>query len=120
MIYSLHEPEVVCYSKGKAHQGVQILHPKSSTKDITEKEVKTRKRKIKRRSAIEPIISHLKSNHRMQRNFLKGVFGDAINLLMPASGFNFRKWIRKILFCIIQWHIWNSLYSFYVKKIACI
>lgn len=54
------------------------------------KSQKIRKNKIKRRSAIEPLISHLKSDHRMQRNFLKGALGDAINLLMAASGFNFK------------------------------
>jgi IS5 family transposase len=83
-------------------EGTEIVHPKSSKKDLTEKEIKRRKSKIKRRCAIEPIISHLKSDHRMQRNLLKGVVGDAINLLMAASGFNFRKWIRKIIFWLLQ------------------
>jgi IS5 family transposase len=63
-------------------QGTEIIHPKSSKKDLTEKEIKRRKSKIKRRSSIEPIISHLKYDHRMQRNFLKGVVGDAISDLL--------------------------------------
>ena len=44
----------------------------------------------KRRSAIEPIIGHLKHYGRMGRNFLKGVIGDILNPLISAIGFNMR------------------------------
>ena len=40
----------------------------------------------------------LKSNHQLNRNFLKGFDGDQINLLMAAAAFNFKKWIRKVNF----------------------
>jgi IS5 family transposase len=46
---------------------------------------------FKRRAAIEPIIGHLKSDHRMNRNHYKGVPGDAINATLSAAGFNLRK-----------------------------
>ena len=49
-----------------------------------------RKRK-KRRSAIEPKIGHLKSDNRMDRNFLKGKEGDRINALLAGIGANLRK-----------------------------
>jgi IS5 family transposase len=49
-----------------------------------------RKRK-KRRAAIEPKISHLKSDHRMGRNFLKGASGDRMNALLAGIGANIRK-----------------------------
>ena len=49
-----------------------------------------RKRK-KRRSAVEPIIGHLKSDHRMNRNHLKGHEGDRLNALLAGIGANFRK-----------------------------
>ena len=48
----------------------------------------------KRRNAIEPIIGHVKSDHRMSRNFLSGVFGDDINAILSGCGFNFRKLLR--------------------------
>ncbi|EKN86633.1 hypothetical protein LEP1GSC027_0316, partial [Leptospira interrogans str. 2002000624] len=54
--------------------------------------------------AIEPVISHLKQDHNMIRNFLKGKEGDRINAILSAAGFNFSKLIRaffaisKILF----------------------
>jgi len=49
-----------------------------------------RKRK-RRRSAIEPVIGHLKADHRLDRCFLKGRLGDATNLIGSAAGFNVRK-----------------------------
>ena len=49
-----------------------------------------RKRR-RRRSAIEPKISHLKSNHRMGRCFLARLCGDAINAVLAAAGANLRK-----------------------------
>ncbi|TQE62184.1 hypothetical protein FF021_20880 [Leptospira noguchii] len=49
---------------------------------------------MNRRSAIEPVISHLKHDHNMIRNFLKGKEGDRINSILSAAGFNFSKLIR--------------------------
>lgn len=58
------------------------------------------RRELKRRSAIEPVIGHLKSDHRMDRNYLAGRTGDAINAVLAAVGYNFRlllTWLQ--LFC---------------------
>ena len=52
------------------------------------------KRLVKRRSAIEPVIGHLKHDHALKRNFLKGKQGDRINALIAACGFNLRKLYR--------------------------
>ena len=49
------------------------------------------KRDPRRRSAIEPVIGHAKSDHRMGRNFLKGSHGDAANAVLAAAGYNFRR-----------------------------
>ena len=46
---------------------------------------------MKRRAAIEPIIGHLKADHRMNRNHYRGQQGDAANALLNAAGFNLRK-----------------------------
>ena len=45
----------------------------------------------RRRSAIEPKIGHLKSDHRMGRCFLARLAGDAINAVLAAAGSNLRK-----------------------------
>jgi len=52
------------------------------------------KRELRRRSAIEPVIGHLKSEHRMGRNYLGHREGDAINAVLAAVGYNFRRLIR--------------------------
>ena len=161
-IYSLHEPEVYCMSKGKAHKKYEygckaslVLTQKTGiivgamtfktnvydghtledvlrqTSDLTGKTPKTatvdrgykgkqnigttqinipkpplkkdndymkrkKKKHFRRRAAIEPIIGHLKSDHRVARNFLKGQLGDSINFIMAAAGFNYRKLMVKL------------------------
>jgi len=55
---------------------------------------------MKRRAAIEPGIGHLKHEHRMDKNRLKGVLGDCINAILSAAGMNFHKlllWLAAFL-----------------------
>jgi IS5 family transposase len=49
---------------------------------------------LRRRSAIEPVIGHLKAEHRMGRNFLWYRQGDACNAALATAGYNFRRLIR--------------------------
>jgi IS5 family transposase len=61
------------------------------------------KRDFKRRAAVEPVIGHLKEDHRMGRNHLAHSSGDAINAVLGAVGYNFRlllRWLRRFF-----WHI---------------
>jgi IS5 family transposase len=58
------------------------------------------KRRLRRRSAVEPVIGHLKAEHRMDRNYLRYRRGDAANAIMAAVGYNFRRlirWLRALL-----------------------
>ncbi len=73
---------------------ITISIPGQKLKRDTKKQIKVKKEKFKRRAAIEPIIGHLKSDHRMARNYLKGFIGDEINLLLAASAFNLKKWMN--------------------------
>ena len=62
------------------------------------------KREFKRRAAIEPVIGHLKEHHRMGRNRLAHASGDAINAVLAAAGYNFRRllaWLRLFLLRIL-------------------
>jgi transposase, IS5 family len=52
------------------------------------------KRAFRRRAAIEPVIGHLKSEHRMGRNHLAHSAGDAVNAVLAAVGYNFRLLLR--------------------------
>lgn len=151
-IYSLHEPDVKCYSKGKEHkkfefgskasvlidQGTgiimgainftQTLHDSKTLPEVLEqyerlngkqaKEVfadrgyrgikqyketsifvpkpvknitKAQRKKHSKRAAIEPVIGHLKQNYRLCRNYLKGILGDNMNLILAAAAMNFKR-----------------------------
>ena len=58
------------------------------------------RREMRRRAAVEPVIGHLKDDHRMGRNHLKGRDGDRINAVLAAAGYNFsllRRWFERLL-----------------------
>jgi IS5 family transposase len=59
---------------------------------------RSERRRRRRRTAIEPKIGHLKSDHRVDRCFLKGLEGDAINIVLAAAGSNFRKLLGRLFF----------------------
>jgi transposase, IS5 family len=64
------------------------------------------KREMKRRAAVEPVIGHLKAEHRMDRNHLKGRKGDRANAILAAAGYNFSlliRWLASI------WRAWILL-----------
>ena len=84
--------------------GVQIIH-RGKYKSLTDHE----KRLLKRRQAIEPLIGHTKSDHRMDRCWLQGATGDALHALSCAAGYNIRWLLRAIvrlglggLFCALS------------------
>lgn len=182
--YSLHEPQVKCYTKGKEHKrfefgskvsllitqktGVIVgalnfnstvhdsktlhkaveqyerltnkkakniyvdrgypgqkkineinIHVPKPDKNIT----KTKRRRHSRRAAIEPVIGHLKRDYRMGRNFLKGIIGDEINVLMAAAAMNFKRvinlWRSEAIYgwLLIQNFILIVYWNYFVKKI---
>ena len=166
-IYSLHEPDVYCISKGKEHKkyefgskaslvstrdsgiivgalgfknnvydghtlnrvlnqvtelrgerpeiglcdrgyrgrtrvnGTLIMVPKPAPKRATDYEKRKNRKRFRRRASIEPIIGHLKSDHRLARNYLKGFVGDSINLMMAAAAFNFKKLLRLLAYFFV-------------------
>ena len=66
---------------------------------------------MKRRAAVEPSIGHLKSEHRLERNRLRGTAGNAVNAILAAAAMNFQKLLgafwRIFLFCLMN--AWNGL-----------
>ncbi len=60
---------------------------------------------MRRRSAIEPVIGHLKAEGHLGRCYLKGRAGDAANAILSAVGYNFRRilaWLRVLLRQILK------------------
>ena len=160
-IYSIHEPEVQCISKGKEHKkyefgnkvsiirsatgiilgaksfrneydghrieasleqveyltqrkikilagdrgyrgkkevnGTQVLIP-DNPKQSDSRHHRSKKHKLFcKRAGIEPTIGHLKSDHRLGRNFYKGLAGDAINILLAVAAYNFKRAMKALL-----------------------
>jgi len=63
------------------------------------------KRELRRRSAIEPVIGHMKAQGHLDRCYLKGHAGDAANAILSAVGYNFRRilaWLRILLRLILE------------------
>lgn len=87
--------------RGHNHTGDTIVH-------IAGKKSRSRslRKWLRRRSAIEPVIGHLKSDNRMDRNYLKGAVGDIINALLCGCGANIRKLIAAFFLFL---HIFASL-----------
>lgn len=160
-IYSIHEPEVQCISKGKEHKKYEFGNKVSIIRSVTgiilgamsfrneydghtiesslEQVERLTGRKIKllagdrgyrgkkeingtkimipevpkksdsryqrlkkhmlfcKRAGIEPTIGHLKSDYRLGRNFYKGVVGDAVNVLLSAMTYNFKRAMKALL-----------------------
>lgn len=69
----------------------EIIH-RGKFKSLT----KQQKGWLKRRSAVEPAIRHLKSDHRMDRCWLQGALGDALHSISCAAGYNLRWLLRAI------------------------
>lgn len=179
-IYSVHEPDVECISKGKAHKryefgckvsvaatsrggwfvGAKAIHgnpydghtlpealeqierivqpPQQVFVDMGYRghdysgpvEVHVDKRRrgktakslwrwMKRRAAVEPGIGHLKREHRMDRNRLKGTLGDCLNAILSAAGMNFRKLLRWAAAFLRQIFLrWLSCQRTWIVKVA--
>ena len=67
--------------------------------------MKARKHKLfRKRAGIEPVIGHCKSDHRLGRNFYKGLFGDSINVMLAAAAYNLKRAMR-LLLCFFRWVI---------------
>jgi IS5 family transposase len=91
------KPELVYADLGyrgvdKDNPDIEIKH-RGKDKRLSDEE----HRLLKRRQAIEPIIGHLKADHRMNRCHLLGSEGDALNAVLCAAGYNIRWLLRMIV-----------------------
>ena len=75
-------------------RGTQIEIPKPFNKSLNGYQQQQLKNGFKRRAAIEPRIGHLKEDHRLSRNYYKGIKGDNINVMLAAAAMNFKRMIN--------------------------
>lgn len=98
--------QAVCdrgYRGKREVNGTRIILPGKALKRDSRYQKDKKRKQCRRRAAIEPIIGHLKSDHRMARNYLKGTIGDRINLLMAAAAWNLKQWLLAIFWLFIPW-----------------
>jgi len=96
--------EAICdrgYRGKKEVDGVTICIPSTPLKRDTRYQKEQKRKRFRRRAAIEPVIGHLKSDHRLARNYLKGFVGDEVNLLLAATAFNLKKWMNRFLLLLL-------------------
>jgi IS5 family transposase len=94
--------------RGHDYDGAAAVHIDKRRRGRTSKALW---RWMKRRAAVEPSIGHLKSEHRLERNRLKGIAGDAINAILAAAAMNFQKLLRAFwrYFLRFLMRIWDSI-----------
>jgi transposase, IS5 family len=88
----------------KGYRGHGLASPDIHVSQSMAKRTPTIKRELRRRSAIEPIIGHAKSDGLLERNHLAGATGDAINAILVGAGHNIRlllAWLRSLLLLIL-------------------
>ncbi len=94
--------------------GTTITIPDKPGKQRTVYQKQKLRKGFKRRAAIEPRISHLKTDHRLSRNFYKGIKGDNRNIMLAAAAMNFKrmmnKWKKNLLLFLFQF--WKMILLF--------
>jgi IS5 family transposase len=74
----------------------RIAIPRTGSTKHADANKKYFRRLQRKRASIEPVISHLKQDHRMNRCRYKGFDGDQINVSLAATAWNTRKWMRQM------------------------
>lgn len=94
--------------RGKKQIGAtEILIPSPPKKKLSYYQRKKLSQAHKKRAAIEPIIGHIKADHRLNRNFYKGIVGDNVNIMLAAAAFNFKRMMNKWKSSF--WHFFQSI-----------
>lgn len=92
-------PGEVIYDRGgrgiKEVLGVKVTTPDKAKASDSEAKKRRMRRRFRRRAGIEPIIGHLKTDHRMGQNYLHGEASPQINAYLAAAGWNLKKWMEQ-------------------------
>lgn len=95
------------YQGPRQYDDTMITIPRPGEKGRSHYEIQKLRAKFRRRAGIEPVIGHLKSDCGLDRNYLKGLVGDQVNVMLAAAAFNLRKWLRKVLFVLSGEWFWE-------------
>ena len=93
-------PKKVVYDRGgrgrKQIGKTTVMTPMAGPRNLSKKEKNKLKQLFRGRAAIEPTIGHLKSDFGMDRNFLRGLLGDAVNALLAGAAYNLKMRLREL------------------------
>jgi transposase, IS5 family len=98
--------------------GTKIIIPKPLSAKASRYQKQKLRKQFRARAGIEPVIGHIKHDHRMLRNYLKGTEGDSINTILAATAFNLKKRLNKIqqeiknIFKILNWYFSTNTCDF--------
>ena len=106
-------PQTVYVDRGYRLKKEDRLSIRTLLPDMKRQMTEEERKLASRRQAIEPIIGHLKSDHRLDRCYLKGQTGDAIHAVLCAAGYNI-KWLMRM---ILQKGIKPFLCLFFAQEI---
>lgn len=84
------------YKGRKNIDGTEIVAPSVPSKKSTQYQKQKARKRFRARAGIEPVIGHIKHDHRMLRNYLKGNLGDQFNAIMAGTAFNLKKMLNRI------------------------
>jgi len=98
-------PKIAIVDKG--YQGVEVPNTQILRSGQKRGITRTLRKMIKRRSAIEPTIGHMKMDGRLGRNPLKGALGDALYAVLCGAGHKIRLLLKKLALLFVQ--IWHRL-----------
>lgn len=104
--------------RGKKKVGdTEIISPKPLGKKATAYQKRKARQRFRARAGIEPIIGHIKHDHRMLRNYLRGLTGDKINTILAATAFNFKKKLSRIKAEVLHFYFFK-IRIFWTLKIT--
>jgi IS5 family transposase len=114
-------PEEVIYDRGgrgkSTINGVTISTPKPPLKKDSRYTKLKKRKKFRRRAAIEPVIGHLKTDFRMGQNYLKGAKSPHINAMLAATGWNLKKLMKKLKQELLwPYFTWNKIFQNILKQ----
>ena len=84
------------YKGKKDIDGTKIILPSAPKKGSTSYQKQKARKRFRARAGIEPVIGHIKHDHRMLRNYLKGANGNQLNTILAGTGFNLKKMLNRI------------------------
>lgn len=100
------------YRGKKTVNSTKIISPKKLPNSTNNYQKQKTRKQFRARAGIEPVIGHIKHDHRMIRNYLSGELGDTMNTLLAAAGFNMKKMLNRLKAEAI-----NFIYHTFMKKI---